>query len=102
MCGLASPGRVKDVELYAIAIIFLLGPILTRWLNRDIHFRKLGGQPGRIQRLSDGVCLRVRLDAVHRADPGGSAGGGGDARKDRARSVFCSPAIRPGWRFLFW
>jgi cytochrome c-type biogenesis protein len=41
-------GRLKDVDLYAIAIIFLLGPILTRWLNRDVHFRKLGGQPGAI------------------------------------------------------
>jgi cytochrome c-type biogenesis protein len=39
-------GSVKNVDLFAIAIIFLLGPILTRWLNRDIHFRKLGGQPG--------------------------------------------------------
>src|SRR6202142_3493639 len=39
-------GRLRGVDLYAIAIIFLLGPILTRWLNRDIHFRKLGGQPG--------------------------------------------------------
>ena len=34
------------VDLYAIAVIFLIGPTLTRWLNRDIHFRKLGGQPG--------------------------------------------------------
>jgi cytochrome c-type biogenesis protein len=41
-----AAGHVKDVQLYAIAIIFLLGPILTRWLNRDVHFRKLGGQPG--------------------------------------------------------
>jgi len=37
---------IKAVQLYAIALIFLLGPTLTRWLNRDIHFRKLGGQPG--------------------------------------------------------
>jgi cytochrome c-type biogenesis protein len=37
---------LKDVQFYALAIIFLLGPFLTRWLNRDIHFRKLGGQPG--------------------------------------------------------
>ncbi len=43
--GLAG-GSLKAVQLYAIAIIFLLGPILTRWLNRDVHFRKLGGQPG--------------------------------------------------------
>ena len=26
----------------AISIIFLVGPSLTRWLNRDIHFRQLG------------------------------------------------------------
>jgi cytochrome c-type biogenesis protein len=26
----------------AISIIFLAGPSLTRWLNRDIHFRQLG------------------------------------------------------------
>ena len=46
----ARPGvagaHLKDVDFYAIAIIFLVGPVLTRWLNRDIHFRKLGGQPG--------------------------------------------------------
>jgi cytochrome c-type biogenesis protein len=41
-------GGLKDVQFYAIAIIFLIGPFLTRWLNRDIHFRKLGGQPGPI------------------------------------------------------
>jgi cytochrome c-type biogenesis protein len=26
----------------AISIVFLAGPSLTRWLNRDIHFRQLG------------------------------------------------------------
>jgi cytochrome c-type biogenesis protein len=38
---------VKPVQLYAVALIFLLGPSLTRWLNRDIHLRNVGGkQPG--------------------------------------------------------
>ena len=37
---------LKPVQLYSVALIFLLGPSLTRWLNRDVHFRKLGGQPG--------------------------------------------------------
>jgi cytochrome c-type biogenesis protein len=36
----------KPVHFYAISIIFLLGPVLSRWLNRDVHFRNLGGQPG--------------------------------------------------------
>jgi cytochrome c-type biogenesis protein len=44
----AAGASLKDVEFYAVAIIFLVGPVLTRWLNRDIHFRKLGGQPGPI------------------------------------------------------
>src|SRR6202142_4108209 len=39
-------GWLKAVHFYSISLIFLLGPTLTRWLNRDIHFRKLGGQPG--------------------------------------------------------
>jgi cytochrome c-type biogenesis protein len=36
------------IHLISIALIFLLGPGLTRWLNRDIHFRNLGGQPGMV------------------------------------------------------
>jgi len=40
------PGPVKGVYLLAIAIIFLIGPGLTRWLNRDLHFRNVGGKPG--------------------------------------------------------
>lgn len=43
---LSSSHTSIAVDLYAIAVIFLIGPTLTRWLNRDIHFRKLGGQPG--------------------------------------------------------
>lgn len=43
--GIAGP-MVKPVQLYAIALIFLLGPALTRWLNRDVRFQKLGGKPG--------------------------------------------------------
>ncbi len=46
------PGRfgnvLKAVHFFSISLIFLLGPTLTRWLNRDIHFRKLGGQPGAV------------------------------------------------------
>jgi cytochrome c-type biogenesis protein len=37
---------LRAVHFFSISLIFLLGPTLTRWLNRDIHFRKLGGQPG--------------------------------------------------------
>jgi cytochrome c-type biogenesis protein len=42
----AATGRLSPVDFFSVALIFLLGPSLTRWLNRDIHFRKLGGQPG--------------------------------------------------------
>src|ERR1700677_873365 len=39
--------RVTPVQFYAIAIIFLIGPMLTRWLNRDVHLRNVGGsKPG--------------------------------------------------------
>ena len=39
-------GDFRPVHLFALALIFLLGPALTRWLNRDVHFRNMGGHPG--------------------------------------------------------
>jgi cytochrome c-type biogenesis protein len=46
----ARPGllghSVKPVDFFAVSLIFLLGPSMTRWLNRDVRFQKLGGQPG--------------------------------------------------------
>ena len=29
-------------QLISVSLIFLVGPLLTRWLNRDVHFRNLG------------------------------------------------------------
>ncbi len=38
---------VAPIQFYAAALIFLLGPSMTRWLNRDIHLRNVGGnRPG--------------------------------------------------------
>ncbi len=37
---------VTPVRMAALALVPLLGPTMTRWLNRDIHFRDLGGKPG--------------------------------------------------------
>ena len=42
----SSAGVVRPIHFIAASLIFLLGPGMTRWLNRDIHFRHLGGQPG--------------------------------------------------------
>jgi cytochrome c-type biogenesis protein len=38
---------VKPIYFFAASLIFLLGPPLSRWLNRDIHMRDVGGKnPG--------------------------------------------------------
>jgi cytochrome c-type biogenesis protein len=37
---------IKAVQVYALSVIFLLGPSMTRCLNRDVHFRNMGGKPG--------------------------------------------------------
>jgi cytochrome c-type biogenesis protein len=39
---------VKPMQFYAASLIFLVGPSMTRWLNRDVHLRNVGGgsQPG--------------------------------------------------------
>jgi cytochrome c-type biogenesis protein len=45
----ATSAAVTPVQFYAIALIFLLGPMLTRWLNRDVHLRNVGGsKPGMV------------------------------------------------------
>ncbi len=38
--------RVTPIQLVSVSLIGFLGPPMTRWLNRDVHFRHLGGQPG--------------------------------------------------------
>jgi len=37
-------GILGSVQLFSVALIFLAGPSMTRWLNRDIRFQNLGGQ----------------------------------------------------------
>jgi cytochrome c-type biogenesis protein len=45
--GLLGPS-FKAVHFYSLSLIFFLGPVMTRWLNRDVHFRNMGGQPGAV------------------------------------------------------
>jgi cytochrome c-type biogenesis protein len=41
-----GPGEIfGSVQLLSVALIFLAGPSLTRWLNRDLRFHNLGSQP---------------------------------------------------------
>jgi cytochrome c-type biogenesis protein len=45
--GVSASGVVTPVQFYAISLIFLIGPTLTRWLNRDVHLNNVGGnRPG--------------------------------------------------------
>ena len=38
-----TPRLFGPAQLISVSLIFLVGPMLTRWLNRDVHFRNLGG-----------------------------------------------------------
>lgn len=38
--------KLLPIQVLAISLIFFAGPTLSRWLNRDLHFRNLGGKPG--------------------------------------------------------
>jgi cytochrome c biogenesis protein CcdA len=42
--GEDAPRLFGPAQLISVSLIFLAGPMLTRWLNRDMHFRNLGGQ----------------------------------------------------------
>jgi cytochrome c-type biogenesis protein len=37
-------GLLGSVQLISVALIFLAGPSMTRWLNRDVRFHNLGSQ----------------------------------------------------------
>jgi cytochrome c-type biogenesis protein len=37
-------GLFGSVQLLSVALIFLAGPSMTRWLNRDVRFHNLGAQ----------------------------------------------------------
>jgi len=37
---------IEPIHVASAALVFLLGPGLSKWLNRDIHMRNVGGQPG--------------------------------------------------------
>ena len=40
-----GPGDfIGPIQLLSISFIFLAGPSMTRWMNRDVRFRNLGGQ----------------------------------------------------------
>lgn len=43
--GLLGPS-LDPIHFVSVSLIFFLGPFLTRWLNRDLHFRELGNRPG--------------------------------------------------------
>jgi cytochrome c-type biogenesis protein len=43
--GLAGE-TLRPIRLLSMSLIFLLGPFLSKLLNRDVHFRHLGGEPG--------------------------------------------------------
>ena len=58
--------KLLPIQVLAISLIFFAGPTLSRWLNRDLHFRNLGGKPGVAQRFSDGIRVCLWLDALHR------------------------------------
>lgn len=55
-----SIGFIRPVHFYSVAVIFLIGPKLTRWLNRDVHMQNVGGkQPGIISGFLMGFAFAL-------------------------------------------
>jgi len=52
-------GLFGSVQLLSVALIFLAGPSLTRWLNRDMRFHNLGGQQAETEGKSGGALSGV-------------------------------------------
>ncbi len=91
---------VKPIDFYAISLIFLVGPSLTRWLNRDVRFRNVGGQPApSADSFSVLLSPSVGLRASARFSPAFSRLRQRNKRCGRAWD--CSRATRRGSRFRF-
>ena len=64
---------VAGIAIIVMGLHFLgltpIGLLIPAGARRDAEARRALG------RLRHGACLRARLDAVHRADPGGDPGG---------------------------
>ncbi len=41
-----TEGQLTPIHFASLSVIFLVGPFLSRWLNRDVRFHNLGGKPG--------------------------------------------------------
>ena len=85
---------VAGIAIIVMGLHFLGVLAHRRAASRKAHG---DGQAGRaVGRLCDGARLRLRLDAVHRADPGGDPGGG-RLRTDRGqgRGPACGLFARP-------
>ncbi|MDE3108754.1 MAG: redoxin domain-containing protein [Acidobacteriota bacterium] len=55
-----SIGFIRPVHFYSAAAIFLIGPKLTRWLNRDVHMQNVGGsKPGIISGFLMGFAFAL-------------------------------------------
>jgi cytochrome c-type biogenesis protein len=57
-----------QAQLYSLALIPLLGPWLSQWLNRDVHFRNLGGtdkqkEPSAFAGIMSGFLMGVAFAA---------------------------------------
>ena len=84
---------VAGIVIIVMGLHFLgLTPIASdgRSAHRDAEAGRAVG------RLCDGARLRVRLDAVHRADPGGDPRGRGVQGHGRQGRRACSRSIRSG------
>jgi cytochrome c-type biogenesis protein len=40
------PRMFKPIHFFAAAFICIAGPYFSQWMNRDVHFRNVGGRPG--------------------------------------------------------
>ena len=75
--------------------VFRIGWLLAREAHGDGEARRALG------RLCDGARLCVRLDALHRADPGGDPRGRRVRADGGERARACSRSIRSGLAFRF-
>ena len=82
------------IHFFSLSLIGFFGPSMARWLNRDVRIQSKIGQPGVWSAFLLGICFRIWLDTMHRANSCDGFGARGGQRHDCSRNFTFSGLFR--------
>ena len=88
-------GKIAGVVIIIFGL-HTMGVLRIGWLYREKRFQSTNRPTEHARRDAGRHCVRVRLDAVHRPDPGRAFSPLPRGKKPWAKAFACWPSTRPG------